>query len=197
MNCVVFTNNKGKLAELQLLLKQLQLTVFGYKDITYKTIDVVEDGVTFEENAFKKVRALAKYSDDILIADDSGLEIEALNNEPGVYSARYGGPGLTDHQRCLYVLEKMKSISNRRARFQCVLAIIMPDKSEFFVQGTVEGTLSESVVGNLGFGYDPIFIPKGYLQTFGELGSEIKQTISHRGQAMQKLKDKLSIYISS
>lgn len=191
MKCVVFTNNKGKLSELQLLLQQLNFSVYGYRDITKKEIDVVEDGSTFHENAFKKVSALSSYSNDILIADDSGLEIDVLNKEPGVYSARYGGEDLTDHDRCLYVLEKMKNHTYRKARFQCVLAIIMPDKSHFFVQGTCEGTLATTVKGENGFGYDPIFIPLGHEKTFGELGNQLKHSLSHRAKAMAKLKDHL------
>jgi non-canonical purine NTP pyrophosphatase (RdgB/HAM1 family) len=189
MKCVVFTNNQGKLKELRDLLSSLNMDVVGYKDVIHKTIDVVEDGTTFHDNALKKVQALANFSDDIYVADDSGLEIDVLNNEPGVYSARYGGGCLTDHERCEYVLEKLHGRSNRRARFKCVLAVIMPDKSQLFFEGKVEGVIAEKIIGTQGFGYDPIFIPEGYSQTFGALGVELKYKISHRARAMVKLKD--------
>ena len=189
MKCIVFSNNQGKLKELHELLSQLNMDVVGYKDVFNKTIDVVEDGVTFHDNALKKVQALADFSDDIYVADDSGLEIDALNNEPGVFSARYGGEGLTDHERCEYVLEKIKGVSNRRARFKCVLAVIMPDKSQLFFEGKVEGVITEKIIGTQGFGYDPIFIPEGYSQTFAELGIDLKYKVSHRARAMAKLKE--------
>tara|TARA_B100000427_G_scaffold111117_1_gene92124 strand:- start:4068 stop:4670 length:603 start_codon:yes stop_codon:yes gene_type:complete len=186
MKCIIFTNNSKKCDELQAILVDQAIHVMRYKEVVGHEIDVVEDGVTFEENALKKVRALSHLKDDIKLADDSGIEVDCLDGNPGIYSARYGGEGLTDQERCGYLLNQIKDKSNRKAQFRCVIAMIFPDGTEQVTEGVVKGTLTQDIRGNSGFGYDPLFIPDGYDQTFAELGPEIKYQISHRGQALAK-----------
>ena len=195
MNVIVFTNNQKKCEEMQYILQALNVNVFPYKQITGDHIDVVEDGDTFEENAIKKVKALDHLS-GILIADDSGLEVDALGGAPGIYSARYGGPDLSDTQRCEFLLNNMKGNVNRTARFVCVIAFILPGKDAITIKGVVEGDLSETIEEGTGYGYDPIFIPKGYSQTFSALGVKVKQSMSHRGQALRETAKVLEAYFN-
>ena len=184
MKCIIFTNNAKKCKELQVILADQSIDVVRYKDILGHKIDVVEDGITFEENALKKVRALSQLKHDIKLADDSGIEVECLDGKPGIYSARYGGEGLTDQERCKYLLHKIKDKTNRKAQFRCVIAMIFPDGTEQLTHGVVKGTLTHELRGDSGFGYDPLFIPNGYKQTFAELGHKTKYEISHRGKAL-------------
>ena len=159
-------------------------------------LTVIEDGVTFDQNATKKVLAISQLKQDILIADDSGLEVDVLDGRPGVYSARYGGEGLSDSQRCEHVLRQIENVKNRSARFVCSIAIVFPEKPVETVQGIVEGALTGQLQGNAGFGYDPIFIPVGYDRTFAELGTEIKHKISHRSRALAQVKDKINDFLA-
>ncbi|MAH80815.1 MAG: non-canonical purine NTP pyrophosphatase, RdgB/HAM1 family [Rickettsiales bacterium] len=184
MRCVVFSNNKKKSLELQELLNKNELEVFSYGAVLGRKIEVIEDGLTFEQNAIKKVVAISQLKDDILIADDSGLEVDCLNGRPGVFSARYGGESLTDLQRCEHLLKQIEHDVNRKARFVCSIALKLPNSSIQTVQGIVEGDLSKEPKGESGFGYDPIFIPSGYDQTFAELGPLVKHSISHRSKAL-------------
>lgn len=188
MRCVVFSNNKKKLRELQDILSEKELSVFPYTEILGKTIDVVEDGNTFAKNAAKKVNALAELVDDIVVADDSGLEVDCLNGRPGVFSARFGGESLSDIERCDYLLRQIESEKNRSARFVCTIAIKLPKQDIQLLEGTVEGKLNFSLSGDSGFGYDPIFIPNGYNQTFAQLGPDVKYKISHRSQALRQVR---------
>ena len=196
MRCVVFSNNKKKLSELQDLLSKQSLDVFPYTDILGKTIDVVEDGDTFAKNAAKKVNALAGLVDDIVVADDSGLEVDCMNGKPGVYSARYGGQSLTDYERCDYLLRQIESEQNRSARFVCTIAIKLPKQDIQLLEGVVEGTLDFRLSGESGFGYDPIFIPNGYDQTFAQLGPEVKYKISHRSQALRQVQTLINDFLA-
>ncbi len=182
----MFTNNSKKCDELKAILADHAINVVPYKDVISHEIDVIEDGVTFEENALKKVRALSHLKDGIKLADDSGIEVDCLDGKPGIYSARYGGEALTDQERCDYLLNQIKDKSNRKAQFRCVIAMIFPDGTEKITQAIVKGTLSDDVRGESGFGYDPLFIPNGYQKTFAELGPSIKYQISHRGKALVK-----------
>ena len=150
--------------ELQDLLKQLSIKVVGYKDVLGKTVDVVEDGTTFEENALKKVAALAELENDICIADDSGLEVECLNGEPGIYSARYGGEGLTDSQRCQFLLDNISEQTNRAGQFKCVIALKLPDQRAQVFTGVCKGTLTYSPKGDMGFGYDQYLFQKAIIK---------------------------------
>ncbi|RAP27165.1 non-canonical purine NTP pyrophosphatase, RdgB/HAM1 family [Candidatus Marinamargulisbacteria bacterium SCGC AG-333-B06] len=194
MNCVIFTNNNKKCDELQAILADQAIDVVRYKDVLGHEIEVIENGLTFEENALKKVRALSWLKDDIKLADDSGIEVDCLDGKPGIYSARYGGESLTDQERCEYLLNQIKKETNRKAQFRCVIAMIFPDGTEKVTHGVVKGTLTHDLRGDSGFGYDPLFIPNEYQKTFAELGSKIKYQISHRGQALMNASNYIRDY---
>ncbi len=180
---VFATNNQHKLEEVQALtgekfqIKTLQ--EIGCHD------DIPETGVTFQENASQKSRYLYERFHVDCFADDSGLEVDALNGEPGVYSARYSGTRDSETNLQL-VLDNMKGVTNRTARFRCVISLIFKG-TEYFFEGTVEGTITAERTGASGFGYDPIFTPNGYTATFAEMSQEDKNAISHRGKAITQL----------
>ena len=194
-DCVIFTNNAHKCSEIQALLENTSLSIHPYLTITKRHIDVIEDGVTFEQNALKKINALSQLSNCFKLADDSGLEIDALNGKPGVLSARYGGLSLTDDQRCDHVLRQLTQEKNRNAQFRCVIAMTFPDNTQHCVEGIARGHLALEKKGSTGFGYDPIFIPEGYEKTFAECGPKIKQRISHRSIALQKASEKIRNFL--
>ena len=152
--------------------------------------EIEETGTTFEANARLKAEGISMHLSGLVLADDSGLEVDALGGEPGIYSARYAGPGCTDLQNTELVLEKMKSFSaeQRSARFRCVLAVARDGKTIATFDGSVEGRLTTQITGEGGFGYDPIFIPEGYEKSFGELPSELKNSMSHRGRALEQFR---------
>jgi len=152
--------------------------------------EIEETGATFEANSRLKAEGISRHVPGIVLADDSGLEVDALGKEPGVYSARYAGPGCTDEQNTALVLEKMTSVLHaaRTARFRCVLAVAEGGVTLATFDGTVEGILANEVRGAGGFGYDPIFMPLGYGETFGELPSEVKHGMSHRSRALTLFK---------
>jgi XTP/dITP diphosphohydrolase len=148
-----------------------------------------EDGETFADNALIKARAARAQTGEgvTVLADDSGLEVDALHGEPGVHSARYGGAGLDDAGRVRHLLERLGDGDERRARFVCVLAAIRPDGTETVVRGTLEGRIAAAPRGEGGFGYDPVFVPEGETRTVAELAPEEKDAISHRGRAAREL----------
>lgn len=149
--------------------------------------EIEETGTTFEANARLKAEGISKYVSGWVVADDSGLEVDALGGEPGIYSARYAGPNCTDLQNTELVLQRMTDIrsNHRTARFRCVLAVARDGKTEATFNGTIEGCLTTEISGAGGFGYDPIFIPEGYEKSFGELPSRLKNTMSHRARALE------------
>ena len=153
--------------------------------------EIEETGVTFEENSKLKAEGISRHVSGIVLADDSGLEVDALGKEPGVYSARYAGPDCTDEANTALVLSKMKGFPDevRTARFRCVLAVAENGQTLAVFAGAVEGILAHEVRGEGGFGYDPIFMPLGYEETFGELSSEIKHSMSHRSRALEQFKE--------
>jgi len=184
MKTLVFaTNNKHKLEEVQ------SLTGTRFKLKTLEEVgcfdDIPETGNTFQENASQKSHYLSAHFNVDCFADDSGLEVDALNGEPGVYSARYSGTRDSEKNLQL-VLEKMKGKENRKGRFRCVISLIIAGKEHFF-EGTVEGTITGEKSGTDGFGYDPIFKPDGYSKTFAEMDPDEKNAISHRGKAVAAL----------
>lgn len=183
------TRNRHKTREIQTMLGE-GVVVHDATEIP-ELPEVEETGNSFEANARLKAEGISKHVAGFVLADDSGLEVDALNGEPGIYSARYAGPGCTDLQNTELVLEKMRRIpaENRTARFRCVLAVARDGKTIATFEGSVEGTLTTEISGEGGFGYDPIFMPKGYDKSFGELSSELKNSMSHRGHALQKLRD--------
>lgn len=197
MNCIVFTNNEKKCRDISYVLSTLNVHAYPYQHICKKAITVIEDGLTFQENAHKKVEALAHIKDCFLLADDSGLEVDTLGGEPGIFSARYGGPSLSDDERCLFLLEKMKHHKNRTAHFRCAIAAIFPNGKRYTFHGKSSGILSHTPIGTNGFGYDPIFIPLGYSQTYAELGPSFKKEHSHRAKALDQTVNMMKTYLSS
>lgn len=189
---IIATNNAGKGKDFEALLKPLGVTVLTLNDIE-EQIDVEETGNTFEENAILKAETVAKLLGKIVIADDSGLEIDALGGAPGVYSARYAGPSSTDDENIDKVLSDLSAVGGdeHAARFRCVLAIAGPTiKTETF-SGSCEGIILRERQGTNGFGYDPIFYVPTKEQTMAELSPAEKSSLSHRGAALAKLQVKL------
>lgn len=181
------TRNRHKKQELAAMLGGLDIEVLTLDEVP-ELPEVVEDGATFGENARKKALATARASGCVCLADDSGLEVEALNGQPGVYSARFAGPKADDrmnNEKLVALLREMDP-NQRAARFVCVIAIADPQGNVQVVEGECPGSIILDARGEAGFGYDPLFIPDGYQQTFAELGSKEKNRISHRGQALKK-----------
>lgn len=186
MKLLVATRNKHKLEEIRQLFSVPGLTMLAADEVDGIPADVVEDADTFEGNALKKARELGAASGLWTLADDSGLEVDALNNAPGVYSARYAGEPCSYPANNAKLLRELSGIRNRRARFRCVIALYAPDGREWTVEGRCEGLICEASHGTNGFGYDPLFVPDGYTQTFAELDSITKNSLSHRGHALRK-----------
>ena len=154
--------------------------------------EVDETGTTFLENATLKAVEISKQVPGLILSDDSGLEVDALNGSPGVYSARYSGQGATDATNNTKLLKELKPASDRSARFRCVMVLAEAGKVLAHFDGAVEGTIIHSLQGDAGFGYDPLFVPDGYDQSFAELGEQIKNGLSHRANAMKKVVDWLA-----
>lgn len=155
--------------------------------------DLIESGLTYFDNALIKARTLAEFSSKPVLADDSGIEIDALGGAPGVRSARFAGPAATDEQNNLHMAHLMKEVpfERRTARYRCVAVLVTPEGREIHAEGTCEGRIALEPRGEGGFGYDPWFIPEGQNRTFGELPAEFKDKISHRGKALRELAAKL------
>ena len=192
---LVATTNQGKFAEVNAFLKSLPLTILSLKSLGSWPA-VVEDGATFEENAFKKARALAEYSGMFTLADDSGLEVDALNGAPGIYSARYAGEEGNDDKNNERLLRELTGVpeEKRSARFVCALALCAPESrgmKKWTVRDSCEGRIAFEIRGQNGFGYDPLFFYPPFGKTFGEIDRETKATVSHRGKALKKLAEML------
>lgn len=183
MRLLIATRNRHKLEEIRAILALPGLVLAGADDVPGLP-DVEEDAATFEGNALKKARTLGQASGMWTLADDSGLEVAALNGAPGVYSARYAGPDANTPANNAKLLAKLAGQADRRARFRCVLALCAPDGRTWTVEGSCQGRIIETHRGNNGFGYDPLFIPDGYDQTFAELPADVKNRISHRARAL-------------
>lgn len=181
---VIATGNEHKVKEYREILESLGVHISSLKDENI-VLDIEENGTTFEENSLAKARAVKEKTNKIVIADDSGLCIEALDGFPGIYSARFmdGKPYEEKHQA---IIDLLKDKKNKNAYFKCAISVIMNDKEYSFV-GTVNGTIVLPRSKGKGFGYDPIFLPNGYDLTFGEMNDEEKNRISHRGEASKKL----------
>jgi XTP/dITP diphosphohydrolase len=197
INMVVATNNVGKLAEFRELLADLPVDLLGLADVVPEMPAVVEDGVTFEENATKKARAVADAALMLTLADDSGLEVDALQGAPGVRSARYAGERATDAENNAALLRAIEEVPEeaRTARFRCVLCLVDPwepgGPSTTTVTGTCEGSIARSGRGAGGFGYDPLFVVSGGTRTLAEFSDSEKNAISHRGNAVRVLRPRL------
>jgi XTP/dITP diphosphohydrolase len=198
---VVATHNRGKLDELRALLASLDVQVLSTQDVTKREIVVVEDGDTFEANAKKKAQTVATATMMLTIADDSGLEVDALGGAPGVRSARFAGERATDAENNAALLAALDSLdtdpasaltgASYPARFRCVLAVVDPflkDGEPIVVDGTCEGNITRTPRGSGGFGYDPLFLVDGADKTMAELTEAEKNSISHRGRAFAKLR---------
>ena len=184
MTLIMATHNQKKLREMERILSPLQITVQ-----TADLPEVEETGTTFEENAYIKAKAALDLTGKASIADDSGLMVDALNGEPGVYSARYGGPGATDEEKVQKLLKNIENVpeEKRTARFVSAICCLFPNGKELMVRGECPGKIAYASAGEGGFGYDPVFVVEGG-KTFAELTAEEKDAVSHRGAALRKLK---------
>jgi XTP/dITP diphosphohydrolase len=185
---LIATHNRGKVKEYAEMMSGLSVEPISLDEAGITT-DVEETGDAFEENARIKALAYARLSGLLTLADDSGLEVDALGGAPGVQSARYAGPGASDADRYRLLLENLEGIppNRRTARFRCVLALATPQGEVRVVHGTVEGVIADGPRGSHGFGYDPVFYMPEHGATMAELGPEIKNTISHRARAFQAI----------
>ena len=193
MRIVAATKNRHKIEEIQAITGEFGMEVVSRDDAGVPDIDVVEDGDTFEENSEKKAREIMELCGEITIADDSGLEVDALGGAPGVISARFAGEDgndLKNNEKLLSLLADVPP-GRRTARFVSVITMIYPDGDKIVARGECEGHIIYQPEGSNGFGYDPLFVPVGYDRTFGELSAAEKNEISHRGIALQKLREKL------
>lgn len=197
---VVATHNRGKLAELRALLADLDVEVVALRDVLGRELVVVEDGATFEANALKKARAAFEATTMLTLADDSGLEVDALGGAPGVHSARYAGKHATDAENNAKLIDALGSEATTegsggthavKARFRCVLALVDPywnDGAPYVVEGVCEGHVTRTPRGDHGFGYDPLFVVDGADRTMAELSEDEKNRVSHRARAFAKLR---------
>ena len=184
------TSNEGKMKEVRSILEDLGMEVLSMKEAGIQ-VDVVEDGTTFEENAIIKVTEIAKVCEGIVLADDSGLEIDYLNKEPGIYSARYMGEDTSYAIKNQNLIDRLEGVADeeRTARFVCAIAAAFPDGTVEVTRGTIEGRIGYEEKGSNGFGYDPIFYVPEYGCTTAQLSMEQKNEASHRGKALRLMKE--------
>ena len=194
MSRIIFaTGNKGKMNEIRMILADTGLEIVSMKDAGIE-LDIVEDGTTFEENARIKAQAVAAAApDDIVVADDSGLEIDYLNKEPGIYSARYMGEDTSYDVKNQNLIDRLAGVpkEQRTARFVCAMAAVFPNGETITARGTIEGYIGWEPAGENGFGYDPIFYVDEYGCSTAELSPEAKNEISHRGKALRAIRDEV------
>jgi XTP/dITP diphosphohydrolase len=187
MNILVFaTHNQHKVKEVSTMLSNL-VNVVDLEHLMFFE-DIPETGNTLKDNALQKATFVNKKTGLNCLADDTGLVVDALNGEPGIYSARYAGEGANSEKNIDKLLLKLKNQKNRNAHFKCVIALIFNDKNYFF-EGMINGKITAERIGNYGFGYDSVFMPDGYNKTFAELSADEKNVISHRGLAIKQLVD--------
>ena len=205
MKLVLATRNQGKVRELTDMLYRYASPLESLKGISSSDVarqrramsvvsleeypdapEVVEDGKTYMENAVKKASVIAEYTSHLTLADDAGLEVDALGGAPGIHSKRWAGEDATDDIRIAKLLEALEGATNRGARFIAAIAVVHPNSEPKVVLGVCEGHIRHDPVGASGFGYDPVFVPDGYNQTFAELGEDIKNQISHRAKALEQ-----------
>lgn len=192
MRIIFATGNEGKMREIRMIMADLGLEILSMKEAGLYA-DVDENGTTFEENAVIKAKGIAALCNDIVLADDSGLEIDALNKEPGVYSARYMGEDTSYHVKNRNLVERLEGVPDeeRTARFVCAIAAALPDGRVLETKAAMEGRIGYEERGENGFGYDPIFVLPEYGKTTAELNPEEKNKLSHRGKALRLMKEKL------
>lgn len=185
MTFVLATANPGKIAEMKDILSEIGVDIVTRDDLGI-TIDVEETGTTFIENATLKARAICKAANMPAIADDSGLCVDALGGEPGVYTSSYGGEELSNRERYMYLLKQMKNTEQRTAKFVSTIVCAFPNGDILTATGECCGTIATQPCGDGGFGYDPVFIPDGYKKTMGEMTPDEKNAISHRGKSLRE-----------
>ncbi len=190
---IVSSGNKGKIAEIKSILSELDIDIVSKGEVGLSDLEVIEDKDTLEGNAIKKALEIHKHKEGIVISDDSGLFVDYLDGAPGVYSARYAGTDGGDKANNKKLLEELEGVQGKKrgAKFKTVIAIVLEDGSVETVTGKCSGRIIAEQRGTTGFGYDPLFVPDGYEQTFAELDAGIKNKISHRRDALEKLKMKL------
>jgi len=193
MKIVIASKNEGKITEIKKILDLNSLEFLTYNDFI-EWPEVKETGSSFNENAILKAQKLAEYFKIPALADDSGLEVDVLGGEPGVYSSRYAGESATDEKNIIKLLNNLKGypLEKRIARFRCCAVLLTTSGEIFKTEGACEGHIAFEPRGSNGFGYDPIFVPAGFDKTVAELPIKVKNEISHRGQAFRKMKDVLS-----
>ncbi len=192
MKLILASNNKKKLRELGEILSDMDVELLSQREAGCD-FEVEETGTTFAENAYLKAKAVADATGLAAVADDSGLMVEALNGEPGVYSARYapGGHEASDKEKYEYLLSKLVNVEHRAAKFVSSICCILPDGSIIRTEGECRGEILREPAGAGGFGYDPVFMPQGYDRSMAELGTDVKNRISHRANALREFKKKL------
>jgi len=192
MRIIFATGNAGKMREIRMILADLRLEILSMKEAGLSA-DIEENGMTFEENALIKAKGIAALCQDIVLADDSGLEIDALNKEPGVYSARYMGENTSYHIKNKNLIDRLEGVpeEQRTARFVCAIAAVLPDGRVLETKAAMEGRIGYEERGENGFGYDPIFMLPEYGKSTAELSPEEKNQLSHRGKALRFMKEKL------
>jgi XTP/dITP diphosphohydrolase len=183
---VLATKNEGKIREFTSLLGQVFEKIISLRDLG-SLPGIVEDGKTFRENALKKARVIAEFTQKTTLADDSGLEVPAICGRPGIFSSRYAGDNAKDRENIDKLLKELSGITDRRARFVCSLALVFPSGKEIIVEGACEGTILDEPRGEGGFGYDPVFFLSELGKTMAELTPKEKNTISHRARAVRAL----------
>jgi len=184
MKFVLATSNPGKIREMKEVFSELDIEFTTRKDLGVE-LEIEETGSTFKENALLKAKAICKVSGMPAIADDSGFMVDALNGEPGVYSSSFGGEGLSDKQRCEFLLEKLLDVRQRGAKFVCTIVCVFPDGEVIVSEGECLGEITGRPRGGGGFGYDPVFLADGFDKTMAELSPEEKNRVSHRGKALR------------
>lgn len=187
------TGNEGKMKEVRMILADLGYEILSLKDIGYDK-EIIEDGKTFEENALIKAKTIAKERNEIVLADDSGLEVDYMDKQPGIYSARFLGEDTSYHIKNQYIIDQLKDAKpeERTARFVCAIACAFPDGRTLTTRGTIEGYIGYEERGENGFGYDPIFMVPEFNCSTSELDIEQKNKISHRGKALEAMKKLIS-----
>lgn len=186
---ILASHNPNKLKELRLLVREMNIQIISLAELQFED-EIIEDGATIEENAMIKASAIYNHFKKPVIGEDTGLEVYALNMKPGVHTAIFGGPHKNPSDNIAQLLDQLSGIVDRRARFKTCIAYVDKNNS-WTVEGIVEGRIAVQPKGHGGFGYDPVFIPEGYTSTFAELPIEVKNSMSHRGRALQNCSARL------